>query len=60
MLTLLIGFLHTMTGLLRYDLQLLFSLPVFIVPSYAGAGAGYGVAGMAVLLWFVAGGGGQP
>ena len=52
-LALLIDLLHTMTGL-RYEFHVFFSLPVLLVAWYVGAGAGYGVACLTVLLWFIA------
>ena len=46
MLTFLICFLHLLTGP-AYEFHMFFSLPVSLVTWYAGAGAGYGVAGLA-------------
>jgi len=52
-LTLLIYLLHTITGP-AYEFHIFFSLPVSLVTWYAGAAAGYGLAGLAVFLWLVA------
>jgi len=52
-LTLVIDYLHLVSGL-GYEFQVFFSLPVLLVTWYAGARAGYGVAGLAVLLWHIA------
>jgi diguanylate cyclase (GGDEF)-like protein len=51
-LTLALVYLHFITGL-AYEFHIFFSLPVLCVTWYAGAGAGYGVGGLAVLLWLV-------
>lgn len=50
---LLIVLLQTMAGL-HYELHIFFSLPVLLVAWHAGAGAGYGVACLVVLLWLIA------
>jgi diguanylate cyclase (GGDEF)-like protein len=51
-LTLALVYLHYITGL-AYEFHIFFSLPVLCVTWYAGAGAGYGVGSLAVLLWLV-------
>lgn len=51
-LTSALAYLHFITGL-AYEFHIFFSLPVLGVTWYAGAGAGYGVGGLAVLLWLI-------
>ena len=51
-LTSALAYLHLITGL-AYEFHIFFSLPVLCVTWYAGARAGYGVGGLAVLLWLV-------
>ncbi|MDP2238868.1 MAG: diguanylate cyclase [Burkholderiales bacterium] len=48
-----IGYLHTLTGL-AYEFHVLFILPVLLVAWFLGARAGYGLALLAAVVWFIA------
>ena len=53
LITLLVGYLHTLTGL-AYDFHVFFILPVLVVSWFNGKRFGYGVAVLAVLEWLIA------
>lgn len=51
--TLLVGYLHTLTGL-AYEFHVFFILPVLAVSWFVGPRVGYGLAALAATEWFVA------
>lgn len=51
--TLLVGHIHTWTGL-AYEFHVFFILPVLVVGWFSGKWAGYGVALLAIVEWFIA------
>jgi diguanylate cyclase (GGDEF)-like protein len=53
LITLLVGYLHTLTGL-AYDFHVFFILPVLVVSWFNGKRFAYGVAVLAALEWFIA------
>lgn len=53
LITLLVGHLHTLTGL-AYEFHVFFILPVLVVSWFNGRRFGYGMALMAAVEWFIA------
>lgn len=53
LLTLLVGYLHTLTGL-AYEFHVFFILPVLVVSWFNGKWFGVGLAVLAVVGWFIA------
>lgn len=53
LITLLVGYLHTLTGL-AYEFHVFFILPVLIVSWFNGTQFGYGMAVLAAVEWFIA------
>ncbi len=53
MITLLVGYLHALTGL-AYEFHVFFILPVLVVSWFNGKRYGYGVALLATVEWFIA------
>lgn len=53
LITLLVGYLHTLTGL-SYEFHVFFILPVLVVSWFNGKRFGYGVAVLAAVEWFIA------
>lgn len=53
LITLLVGYLHTLTGL-SYEFHVFFILPVLVVSWFNGKRFGYGMAVLAAVEWFIA------
>ena len=53
LITLLVGYLHTLTGL-SYEFHVFFILPVLVVSWFNGKRFGYGVAVLAAVEWLIA------
>lgn len=53
LITLLVGYLHTLTGL-AYDFHVFFILPVLVVSWFNGSRFGYVVAVLAAIEWYIA------
>lgn len=53
LITLLVGYLHTLTGL-TYEFHVFFILPVLVVSWFNGKRFGYGMAVLAAVEWFIA------
>ncbi len=53
LITLLVGYLHTLTGL-AYEFHVFFILPPLVVSWFCGRRFGYGLAVLAAVEWFVA------